>query len=653
MTDRFASVLVANRGEIACRVIRTAKRLGYRTVAIASDADRGALHTELADEVVPIGGKQPSESYLDQEKVLEAARKSGAEAIHPGYGFLSENAGFARACRDAGLIFIGPSPEAIELMGDKARAKRAMIEAGVPCIPGYEGEDQDQARFAAAAKEAGYPVMVKAAAGGGGRGMRIVRREEGLPAALRSAKTEAESAFGSSDLILEKAVENARHVEVQVFGDSRGTLLHLGERDCSLQRRHQKVIEEAPSPAVDEGLRRRMGEAAVKAAAAVSYEGAGTVEFLLADDGSFYFLEMNTRLQVEHPVTEEVLGLDLVELQLRVAQGRPLGLCQDDIVIRGHAIEARIYAEDPAAGFLPSIGEVVLFEPAKGARADTGVRTGSEVTPFYDPMLAKLVVHGSDRDEAIRKLMAALGGTVCLGPTTNLHYLAKLADSEAFRSGEARTTTIDGMEAATKPSVATEDLALIGALLTAEHAALWPPVPRELRFFSSSEQIVRTMLVQIDGRAYSLRAGGGPELFEIDGTKVVLEALSGRKGRARIEGRTMPFAYARRDDLFYLSLPHTDITVEDHTYRRGAGKEEAGAGTVTASMHGLLKEVFVQAGQRVAKGERLLVLEAMKMQHEVNAPVSGTVGELRAQAGSQVASGDLLVEIETEAEEPS
>ncbi|MCQ8184657.1 acetyl/propionyl/methylcrotonyl-CoA carboxylase subunit alpha [Parvularcula maris] len=653
MTDRFSSVLIANRGEIACRIIRTAKVLGYRTVAVASDADRDALHTELADEVVRIGGFHPGESYLDQTKILDAARRSSAEAIHPGYGFLSENAGFARACREAGLIFIGPSPEAIELMGDKARAKRAMIAAGVPCIPGYEDEDQDEARFVEAAEAAGYPVMVKAAAGGGGRGMRIVRRAEELSSALKAAKAEAESAFGSSGLILEKAVENARHVEVQVFGDSHGTIIHLGERDCSLQRRHQKVIEEAPSPAVSEELRRKMGEAAIRAAAAVSYEGAGTVEFLLADDGSFYFLEMNTRLQVEHPVTEEVLGLDLVELQLRVAQGLPLGLQQEDVTLLGHAIEARLYAEDPAAGFLPSIGKIALFEPGEGLRTDTGVRTGSEVTPYYDSMLAKLIAHGRTREEAVRKLLAGLDDTVCFGPLTNLRYLKELIRSETFRSGEARTTTIDGMEPPERPSPTAEQLALIGALITTDQAARGPSVPESLRFFSSSERIVRTVLIEMNGIAHALRVAGGPHHFEVGDIEVTLPPLEGQRGTAELGGKSTPFAFAADEDTYHLSFPEMDVSVQDVTYRRGAGKDEAGAGAVTASMHGQLTDVFIQEGQRVEKGQKLLILEAMKMQHEITAPTTGTVSEVRAKAGTQVASGDLLVTIEIEAEEPS
>ena len=406
---RFSSILIANRGEIACRVIRTARALGYRTIAVYSEADAGAPHTQLADEAVCIGPAPVGESYLVAEKILNAAKQSGAEAVHPGYGFLSENAGFARACEDAGLVFIGPTPDAIDLMGNKAEAKRRMIVAGVPCVPGYEGKDQSDEVLLAEADKIGFPVMIKAAAGGGGRGMRLVHAKGDLAGAIRLARSEAENAFGSGELILEKAIIRPRHVEVQVFADTQGNTIYLGERDCSVQRRHQKVVEEAPCPVMTPDLRARMGAAAVEAARSISYRGAGTVEFLLDAKGAFYFLEMNTRLQVEHPVTEEITGLDLVALQIQVAQGEPLGITQDGVRLNGHAIEVRLYAEDPAQGFLPATGPVDLWLPGSGAgiRVDSGIRSGQDISPFYDPMLAKIIAHGETREIARRRLIEA------------------------------------------------------------------------------------------------------------------------------------------------------------------------------------------------------------------------------------------------------
>ncbi|MFS2127883.1 geranyl-CoA carboxylase subunit apha, partial [Pseudomonas sp. Pseusp97] len=405
----FDKILIANRGEIACRVIRTAHDLGYRTVAVYSEADANARHVQLADEAVCIGPAPVGQSYLKPEAILDAAKRTGAGAVHPGYGFLSENADFARACEAAGIVFIGPGVEAIHLMGSKRLSKIAMLEAGVPCIPGYEGVDQDEATLAREAQRIGYPLMIKASAGGGGRGMRLVTRSEDLAEQLRTARSEAQNAFGSGELILEKAVVQPRHVEIQVFGDSHGHIVYLGERDCSVQRRHQKVIEEAPCPVLTEELRAAMGEAAVKAAASVNYLGAGTVEFLLDASGAFYFLEMNTRLQVEHPVTELVTGQDLVAWQIRVAEGHPLPLTQAQIQLRGHAIEVRLYAEDTGNGFLPQTGQVLRWTPPQldGIRIDHGLREGQPVTPFYDPMLAKVIAYGATRDEARRKLVRA------------------------------------------------------------------------------------------------------------------------------------------------------------------------------------------------------------------------------------------------------
>ncbi len=440
----FSKILVANRGEIAWRIMRTAKAMGYRTVAVYSDADKDAPHVAFADEAVRIGPPLVGESYLSIDRILEAAHKSGADAVHPGYGFLSENEAFAAACEKAGLVFIGPPPAAIAAMGNKAAAKRRMIDAGVPCVPGYQGADQSDANLEKEARKIGLPVMVKAAAGGGGRGMRLVEREADLQEAIRTARTEAESAFGSGELILEKAVIDARHVEIQVFADAHGNVIHLGERDCSVQRRHQKVIEEAPSPAVNADLRGRMGAAAVAVARAIDYRGAGTVEFLLGADGAFYFLEMNTRLQVEHPVTEAITGQDLVAWQLKVASGEKLPLTQAQVKFSGHAIEVRLYAEDAYAGFLPQTGRIDVWRPASGPgiRVDHGMKAGLAISPFYDPMIAKVIAHGGTREEARLRLIHALRKTVVLGPTTNRHFLIRLLEHPEFVAGRATTAFI-------------------------------------------------------------------------------------------------------------------------------------------------------------------------------------------------------------------
>lgn len=437
----FSKILIANRGEIACRIQRTAQALGYRTVAVFSEADADALHVRMADEAVLIGAAPVQQSYLDPRVILEAARRSGADAIHPGYGFLSENARFAHACAQAGLVFIGPSPEAIELMGSKRRAKIAMIQAGVPCIAGYQGAAQDDDTLQREAGRIGYPLMIKASAGGGGRGMRLVQRAEDLLEQLRSARSEALHGFGSDELILEQALIDPRHVEVQIFGDHHGQLIHLGERDCSIQRRHQKIIEEAPCPVMTADLRRAMGEAALTAGHAVNYVGAGTVEFLLAADGRFYFLEMNTRLQVEHPVTESITGLDLVAWQLDVATGKPLPLCQEQVTLSGHALQVRLYAEDPAADFLPQTGCLVGWEPPirDGVRVDHGLLQGQAITPFYDSMLGKLIVHGATRDEARRKLLRAVEDCVLLGVQSNQRLLAGLLAHPRFIDGDFNT----------------------------------------------------------------------------------------------------------------------------------------------------------------------------------------------------------------------
>uniref|UniRef100_UPI003A90D269 acetyl-CoA carboxylase biotin carboxylase subunit n=1 Tax=Ectopseudomonas khazarica TaxID=2502979 RepID=UPI003A90D269 len=473
----FNKILIANRGEIACRVMRTALELGYRTVAVYSEADADARHVQLADEAVCIGPAQVSQSYLRIDAIIEAARRTGADAIHPGYGFLSENADFARACADAGIVFIGPSVDAIHLMGSKRLSKIAMLEAGVPCIPGYEGAAQDDDTLASEAERIGYPLMIKASAGGGGRGMRLVQASAELLAQIRTARSEAQNAFGSGELILERAVIRPRHVEIQVFGDTHGNIVYLGERDCSVQRRHQKVVEEAPCPVMTPELRRAMGEAAVKAAASVSYVGAGTVEFLLDASGEFFFLEMNTRLQVEHPVTELISGQDLVAWQIRTAAGQPLPLRQEEIRLQGHAIEVRLYAEDAAAGFLPQTGQVLRWEPEllPGVRIDHGLLEGQAVTPFYDPMLAKVIAYGETRDDARRKLVRAVERCVLLGVNGNQRFLANLLEHPQFAAGNATTAFIaehfENDPSLQPHSASLAELAIAAALLYQASAA--------------------------------------------------------------------------------------------------------------------------------------------------------------------------------------
>ncbi|NRA28689.1 MAG: ATP-grasp domain-containing protein [Parvularculaceae bacterium] len=651
------TLLVANRGEIALRVMKTARRMGLRTVAVASEADANTPHAQFADECVTIGPAPSAQSYLNQAAILEAARATGADAIHPGYGFLSENAGFAQAVADAGLVFVGPPPSAIELMGDKAAAKRSMVEADVPCIPGYQGADQADQLFIDAANAAGFPVMVKAAAGGGGRGMRIVRSPDDLVAALADARQEALSAFGSSDLILEKAVEHARHVEVQVFGDNHGNVIHLGERDCSMQRRHQKIVEEAPSPAVNAELRGRMGAAAVAAAKAVDYSGAGTVEFLLADDGSFYFLEMNTRLQVEHPVTEEITGLDLVELQLRVASDEALGLNQEDISLNGHAIEARLYAENPSEGFLPSTGPIQLWQPADNCRTDAGIETGGAVTPFYDPMVAKVIVHGRSREEACRKLIQALQKTTLFGIDTNRTFLIDMIGAKRFAQGEMRTDDLDRMAAFTQPSITAQTYA-IAAVLQHMKALVRRQneieVPSELLNWSSADHLYTPYRYNSDEgetnvRVSSSGSGYAAQVGDAD-IKVTVTELSAHFGILTVDGKRVAVQFRHEDAMIDLQTTDGEFQLTNLLALSGSNDGAGSEGDITAPMHGLVTDVFVNVGQSVTAGQRLALLEAMKMQHEIKAMVDGTITEVRVETGSQVSTDDLMIIISNQTE---
>ncbi|MFW8595100.1 acetyl/propionyl/methylcrotonyl-CoA carboxylase subunit alpha [Cribrihabitans neustonicus] len=657
----LASVLIANRGEIACRIIRTAKAQGLRTIAVYSTADAGAPHAALADEAVPIGPGPAAESYLSAENVLAAARATGAEAIHPGYGFLSENPAFARAVEAAGLVFIGPSAAAIEAMGNKAEAKRLMIAAGVPCVPGYEGAEQSESVLTAKAREIGLPVMVKAAAGGGGRGMRLVTRDGQLASAIALARSEAQNAFGSGELIIEKAITAPRHVEVQVFADAHGNVVHLGERDCSVQRRHQKVVEEAPCPVMTPELRARMGQAAADAARAVDYRGAGTVEFLLEASGAFYFLEMNTRLQVEHPVTEMITGLDLVALQLAVAGGAPLPLRQEDLRLDGHAIEVRLYAEDPANEYLPATGRIGLWQPASGpgVRVDAGIAPGQEVPPFYDPMLAKIIAHGDTREVARARTLQAVRETVLLGVKTNSAFLADVLALPGFAAGEATTALLEQAypEGWAEAPLSPSDLALAAALLGQRDQdrafAAAGYLSRSLLGWASAPLPFATTVLIHEGSEHALEMrciGAAWEVrFEGDSLTVELTAKDGDRVRAKVGGASINCTAWLDGERAELAIGARRLSFQ----RKQPGAQEgagAAGGRITAPMPGLVQEVLVREGQTIAKGGTLAVLEAMKMQHQLTAPFDGTVIGVRAKAGQQAAAGEVLIEIEEAAQ---
>ena len=654
------TVLVANRGEIAVRVMRTAKAMGLKTVAVYSDADANALHVRTADLAVPLGGNTAAESYLNGDAILEAARTTGADAIHPGYGFLSENTGFAAACAEAGIIFIGPPAAAVEIMGDKALAKRAMLEAKVPCIPGYQGEDQSDDTLIREAEAMGMPVMIKAAAGGGGRGMRRVADPEQLMQSIALARSEAEGAFGNGDLILERAIEGARHVEVQVFADTHGNVIHLGERDCSLQRRHQKVVEESPCPIMTPELREAMGSAAVEAARAVSYVGAGTVEFLLDASGEFYFLEMNTRLQVEHPVTECVTGFDLVQWQIRVAQGEPLPATQDDIDLFGHAIEVRLCAEDPAAAFVPSAGPVSLFSvpPEEGVRVDTGIATGDAISPFYDSMVAKVIAWGETRETARLKLRSALQATTLAGVTHNRAFLLALLDQPTFIEGGATTDYIDQHypEGYSPEQPGTTSLAagiVLQQILAAEqHFASALSVNEELRGWVSTGPVTRRHTYEAGDATFTAEiTSSSAEQFSVtlmDATHTLtLQTLNADRVALVIDGQRVVLGYHQPDAaVIMLATDQSELTLTNTELMPAEAAEDTQGGRVQAPMHGQLVSLLVEADQAVEKDQRLAVFEAMKMQHEILAPVSGVVQQVNGQVGQQMAAGDVIMLIE-------
>ena len=625
---QLTKILIANRGEIACRIQRTAQALGYRTVAVYSDADTQALHVQMADEAVHIGPSPVHQSYLNIEAILDAAKRTGADAIHPGYGFLSENPHFARACQDASLTFIGPSAEAIELMGSKRQSKLAMLEAGVPCIAGYQGSAQDDTTLQQQAERIGYPLMIKASAGGGGRGMRLVHHPKDLLNNLHTARSEAKNAFGSDELILEQALIDPRHVEIQLFGDSHGNLIYLGERDCSIQRRHQKVIEEAPCPVMTQALRQAMGEAALKAGRAVNYVGAGTVEFLLDRHGQFYFLEMNTRLQVEHPVTELITGLDLVDWQLQIAAGQTLPLTQADVTLGGHAMEVRLYAEDPAQGFLPQTGDVLLWEPAVGVRIDHGVVEGQRISPFYDPMLGKIIAHGATREEARRKLLRAVEDTVLLGVATNRQLLADMLKHPDFIAGDFSTGFIAEHFNEVLPQSASNDQLALAATLFYTHSA--DQHPQALAGWRNTASVPCTYRLEVNGEIHSVSADPLPLTTDGRYATVVLNGIR-RRVAYHLDGNQ-------------LWLP--GLTVTNRTQQVASRQADASSGTVKAPMDGAIVDVRVCAGDSVTKGQLLLVLEAMKMEHPLTAGIDGVIKGVQVIAGDQVRNRQVLLEIE-------
>jgi 3-methylcrotonyl-CoA carboxylase alpha subunit len=674
----FTKILIANRGEIACRVAATARRMGIKTVAVYSEADAGAKHVAVCDEAVLIGPAAAKDSYLRGDKIIEVAKATGAQAIHPGYGFLSENAEFADACQAAGLVFIGPPGSSMRAMGSKSAAKQLMEQAGVPLVPGYHGDDQDPELLQREANRIAYPVLLKASAGGGGKGMRVVERSDDFQAALASCKREAISSFGDDKVLVEKYLTRPRHIEIQVFADQHGNCVYLHERDCSVQRRHQKVLEEAPAPGMPQERRAAMGEAAVAAARAVGYVGAGTVEFIANQDGSFYFMEMNTRLQVEHPVTEMITGTDLVEWQLRVAAGQPLPKQQDELAINGHAIEARVYAENPEKGFLPSIGTLrhmdvpahVAFElggtagqPA-GVRIDSGVREGDAISPFYDPMIAKLIVWGADRAQALARMAQALSEFHIVGLATNIAFLKRLVEGDAFSSADLDTGLIERNSASLFPAAAPAPAGVLAlaamALLESEQTSAlhtqarnpadpwtrthgWRMNGTYRRHLSLADEYTATQ----DAKAYQVGLSYHPQgwVLDLNGKAHPLALVSQRDGQyaIRLDGSALHGTVRREGELLHVFSggQHHALTWNDPMAH--AGDTEAAGGRLTAPMPGKVVAVIASNGQTVKKGEPLVIMEAMKMEHTISAPSDGLVEEVLYQVGDQVADGAPLL----------
>jgi 3-methylcrotonyl-CoA carboxylase alpha subunit len=645
-THALMSVLVANRGEIACRVMRTAKAMGLTTVAVHSATDRDARHVREADIAVNLGGSKAADSYLQIDTLIAAAKSSGAQGIHPGYGFLSENAAFARAVEEAGLIFLGPPASAIDAMGSKSAAKTLMETAGVPLVPGYHGNAQDAQTFRDAAARIGYPVLLKATAGGGGKGMKVVERDEDLADALASAQREAQSSFGDSRMLVEKYVLKPRHVEIQVFADQHGNCLYLNERDCSIQRRHQKVVEEAPAPGLSPELRRAMGEAAVRAAQAIGYVGAGTVEFLLDARGEFFFMEMNTRLQVEHPVTEAITGLDLVAWQIRVARGEPLPITQAQVPLNGHAIEVRLYAEDPANDFLPATGTLHVYResaPGPGRRVDSGVTEGDEVSPFYDPMLGKLIAWGEDREQARLRLLAMLDEFAIGGLRTNLAFLRRIIAHPAFAQAELDTGFIPRYQAdLLPPAEGLSDEFWAVAAEAYRQGTLNPSRADDPQSPWSGTQGLRlglphevALILSCAGETRNVTLGAPSTEVTLHGEQLTLQHHSLRRHTLAI----------RRDDTLYLRWhgelhairPFDPIAAVDASHTQQGG--------LSAPMNGSIVRVLVEVGQPVEAGTPLVVLEAMKMEHCIRANQAGTVSALYCAEGEMVSEGTVLVEL--------
>ncbi len=664
----FDTILIANRGEIACRVAATAHRMGIRTVAVYSDADANARHVQMCDEAVHLGAAEPSASYLRGDAILQAALQTGAQAIHPGYGFLSENADFARACAAAGIAFIGPPATAIAAMGSKSAAKALMASAAVPLVPGYHGDDQDAGLLQAKAREIEYPVLIKASAGGGGKGMRIVQADAEFASALASCKREAASSFGNDQVLVERYLAKPRHIEIQVFADSHGNCVYLFERDCSIQRRYQKVIEEAPAPGMTPERRQAMGEAAVAAAQAVGYVGAGTVEFIVEPDGRFYFMEMNTRLQVEHPVTEAITGQDLVEWQLRVAAGEPLPLKQEQLSIRGHALEARIYAENPDNDFLPSIGHLdVLRWPEHASftlgdvRVDGGIREGDTITPYYDPMVAKLIVYGDDREQARQRMLRALAAVRCTGVHTNIAFLARLMANQAFAAADLDTGFIEREHASLFPATTAVPATVLAiaaaAILSNSNAGAAAPLgdpwaitdcwrlggsyERELKFAQGENEYQLTL--QHKNAVWQLRIGDEPAAsYNWQVAAATPQSVRVQLGQADVRG-----------DVYIKGL-HLDVFVQGQRYglqwldalSQASAQSDVAAGGLSAPMPGKILSVAIEAGDVVAKGDALIVMEAMKMEHTIEAPFAGMVKEILYVPGDQVQEGDALIVME-------
>ena len=663
----FDKILIANRGEIAVRIARTARRMGIRTVAVYSDADARSLHVEACDEAYRLGPPAPRESYLDGARVIAIAKASGAHAIHPGYGFLSENEAFAQQCDRAGIVFVGPPPSAIAAMGSKSAAKTIMEKAGVPLVPGYHGDDQDAVLLQAQADRIGYPVLIKATAGGGGKGMKVAPSASEFAAALASAQREARASFGDDRVLVERYLTSPRHIEIQVFADRHGNAIHLNERDCSVQRRHQKVVEEAPAPGMTASRRAEMGEAAVAAAKAIGYVGAGTVEFIAEQDGRFYFMEMNTRLQVEHPVTEMITGLDLVEWQLEVAAGRPLPLTQRDVPLRGHAIEARLYAEDPARGFLPSIGRIVHWRmpPANAhVRIDTGFRAGDEISPYYDPMLGKLIVWGQDREAARVAMSTALQHCEVAGVATNVEFLQRLVAHEAFAHARLDTGLIDKHRDALVAPPSTTPMRAFVAVAVAEYLALG--AARNSAALASSDPHspwaaqdgwwpnrapFGTTVRLADGEAQQdvrvLPGARNTMIVVVGETETVLNVVQHHDRlviddrASRYEATVVPIG-----DQRHVFIAGTSRRLDVVDPLAHAVEDDGHAGHLTAPMSGSIVAVFVKAGDEVAKGAPLCVLEAMKMEHTIFAPAAGVVAAVNCAVGDRVSEGADLVDID-------